>query len=150
MAQKSFAATVDAWTRKSDRRMSAVFKEGAQRVIAEAQRSVGEGGRMRVDTGFLRASGQVSLDGMPQIRGDARPASDAAPGSYGDGSSEIALSIAGASIGDTIYFGYTASYAAAREYGARGQPPDAFVRTAASKWQGIVRDVIQEAKRRYP
>lgn len=130
--------------------MEAVFRESAQRVIAEAQRPKGEGGRMPVDTGFLRASGQVSLSGPPLIRQGFVPPNDAKPGSYAYNASPIALQIAGAKLGGTIWFGYTAAYAAAREYGARGQAPDAFVRGAAQQWQQIVKDVIREAKARFP
>lgn len=101
---------------------------------------------MRVDTGFLRASGQASLSGMPKIRADAKPS---AGGNYNWSEGEVSLVILGASLGDTIYFGYTAAYAAAREYGARGQTPDAFVRGAAQKWQSIVDEVSQEARRRF-
>ena len=40
--------------------------------------AAGEGGRMRVDTGFLRASGQLSFNGMPT--GPSIKPADAAPG----------------------------------------------------------------------
>jgi len=46
--------------------------------------------------------------------------------------------IAGADVGDTIYAGFTASYAGYREHGANGQAPDMFVRAAAQQWQDIV------------
>lgn len=150
MAQQSFSAQVNAWARKSERRMDAVFKESAQRVIAEAQKVRGEGGRMRVDTGFLRASGQVSLSGPPLIRQGFVPPADAGPGSFAYSASPIALEIAGARLGGTIWFGYTAAYAAAREYGARGQAPDAFVRGAAQQWQDIVKQTTARIKARFP
>ncbi|MEM7675134.1 MAG: HK97 gp10 family phage protein [Myxococcota bacterium] len=143
----SFEAQVDAWVRKSERRMEAIRKEAAQRVIQEALRPVGEGGRMRVDTGFLRASGQISTASMPRIDLAATPSEEA---TYTVDEGAIAAVIAGADAEDTIYFGFTASYAAAREYGARGQAPDAFVRGAADQWQTIVRTVTAEAKARFP
>jgi len=139
---KTFEAQVSDWVAKSKKTVEAVVKESAQRVVAEAQKPVGSGGRMRVDTGFLRASGQASTSSMPAINANAVPG-DGQGYQYSDGA--IALVIAGASLGQTIYFGYTASYAAAREYGARGQEPDAFVRTAAQKWPQIVKQVSKEA-----
>ena len=56
--------------------------------------------------------------------------------------------IAGSELGDTIYLGYTAAYSAHREYGARGQAPDAFVRTAAQQWPQIVDEKAVELKSR--
>jgi hypothetical protein len=91
---------------------------------------------MRVDTGFLRASGKASTTAMPRL-----DQSRGGQASFNYSESEIALVIAGAELGQTIYFGYTAEYAAAREYGSRGQAPDAFVRSAAQKWPAIVEQV---------
>ena len=119
--------------------MEAVFKESTQRVIEEAQRTRGEGGRMRVDTGFLRASGQASTASMPRIDTTARPVRGQR---YQYNASPIALVIAGADLGDTIYFGYTASYAGIRE------SKDAFVTSAALKWQQIVNRVVAELQAR--
>ena len=51
-------------------------------------------------------------------------------------------------VNDTIYVGFTAGYAVHREYGANGQAPDAFVRSAAQQWQGIVNQKASELKRR--
>ena len=139
---KTFEAQVSDWVAKSKKTVEAVVKESAQRVVAEAQKPVGSGGRMRVRFGFLRASGQASTSSMPSINANAEPSKGQ---SYVYSESAIALVIAGASLGQTIYFGYTANYAAAREYGARGQEPDAFVRTAAQKWPQIVKQVSKEA-----
>lgn len=145
MATYHGSAGVSAWVAATKQRTVAVFRESAQRVIAEGQRVRGEGGRMRIDTGFLRASLMASTSAMPSISRDAKPA---AGGSYAYNSGAVSLVIAGAQLGQTIYAGYSASYAAAREYGARGQPPDGFVRGAAEKWQAIVAAVAREAQGR--
>lgn len=98
---------------------------------------------MRVDTGFLRASMQASIN-QP-----APPLSRENPGLQVNYSSAAAVAtIAGAGLGDYITAAYTANYAAIREYGANGQPPDAFVRTAAAKWPVIVAQVTAELKAR--
>jgi hypothetical protein len=102
----------------------------------------GAGGNMRVDTGFLRASIRVSLSEMPQIDPGSKPPADAGPGSIPYDENVAVLVIAQAQVGQTIYAGYTASYAPYVEnrFG--------FVRLAAMEWQSIVRDVTQEAKAR--
>jgi hypothetical protein len=138
-----FAAQVSAWVRETEQRMTAVFRESAQRVIAEAQKPVAQGGRMRVDTGFLRASGTASLNGLPPATRD-RPGE----GAFAYNPVAATLVIAGAGIGDTIYFGWTASYARHREYGTSSQAPDAFMRTAAQQWPAIVARVSGELQSR--
>jgi hypothetical protein len=131
----TFSASISEWVRKSEARIEAVVKASAQDIAAEVVKPIAKGGRMRVDTGFLRNSLMASTSSMPRINPKARPGENSA---YGDPSGEIALVIAGAAAGEPIYLGFTASYARHREFGANGQPGDAFVRTAAAKWQEIV------------
>jgi hypothetical protein len=134
----NFAAQVTAWVRKTERRMTAVFRESSQRVISRMQVPVGAGGNMPIDTGFLRASIRVSLSAMPRIDPAARPDAGA---QYTSGN-ETVLVISKATIGQTIYAGYTASYAGYQE-NKRG-----FVRLAALEWPRIVKEVSREAKSR--
>lgn len=127
---KSFAAQIDAWTRKTKARMDAVVKASAQDVIALAQTPVAKGGNMPVDTGFLRASLQSSLNGSTGLTG---------PESY-------ALTVAGMGAGDVATFGWTANYAAHVEYGTRGRAGRHFVGNAALHWQEIVAGNVAKAK----
>jgi len=132
-----FAATIDEWVSQSQARTEAVFKDAVTTLIEDAQRPVAKGGRMRVDTGFLRASGQVSLNNMPSgpVRGE--------PGQvYTADTAPIVLEIARAKPGDTIFFGWSANYARVREY------HDAFLRTAVQRWQQIVDASVAKAKQR--
>ena len=135
----NFAASVDDWTRATEQRMLAVFRESTQRVASIAANGV------PVDTGFARASVRASLDEMPSIDGGAK-------GERGKGYSadfgNITLTIAGAQLGQTIYVGWTASYILALEYGHSKQAPAGFVRLAAAQWQQIVNGVVQEAQGR--
>lgn len=78
---------------------------------------------------------------MPLIDRNARPGTGAL---YTDDDSQIALVIAGASLGQPIYFGFTAGYADFREY------HDGMVRLEAQRWQATVAEVVAEAKARYP
>jgi len=117
-----FSAQVSDFVRATKERQKAVFKASAQDVVADAQKPTAKGGRMRVDTGFLRNSHVSGLNGAYNNTG---------PESY-------VLTIAGAKIGDTITGGWTANYAKHREFGARGQAPDFFLRGAAQKWPQFV------------
>jgi hypothetical protein len=144
MATLSFSAAVAQWADKVEGAVEAIFKEATQEVVEEMQRPVGQGGRMRVDTGFLRASLLASSTSMPAISA-AKPV---AGGTYTPDFGQIEAVIAGADIGGTLYFGYTASYAGYREYGANGQPADGFVRLAAQNWPIIVDRKAAELKAR--
>lgn len=125
----SFTAQVDSFVRGTQLRMDALVRSSVQDVIRDAQRSVGEGGRMRIDTGFLRASGQLSLSGTPS--GPVRPERHE-PGSYPYQPAVAELALAGATVGSTIYFGWTAAYAKYRE------AYDGFLYAAVQNWQQIV------------
>jgi len=139
----SFTAQVDTWVSKSKRRMDAVFRESVQRLIEDAQTPRGHGGRMPVDTGFLRASGQISLSAMPAANAERQNGV-----SYAWSPHDVSVRLAGARMGETVYFGWTASYAPHVEYGARGRSPALFMRGAAAKWQHIVRGVVAELRAR--
>ncbi|MFK0273653.1 HK97 gp10 family phage protein [Ensifer sp. NPDC090286] len=145
MTTLSFSAAVAQWADKVEGAVDAVFKESVQEVVEEMQTPVGQGGRMRVDTGFLRASLLASSTSMPAIVASANPVAGTG---YSADFAQIEAVIAGADIGDTLYFGYTASYAGHREYGASGQPADGFVRMAAQNWPIIVDRKAAELKAR--
>lgn len=131
-----FSASVGKWAAKSKERVEAIFRESTQRVVSVMQTPVAHGGNMRVDTGFLRASIRASLSAMPTINRDSRGSGLSV--SYD--ASAVSLVIAGAKLGQTIYVGYTASYAGYREN------HDGFVRLAAAQWKTIVSQVVRDAK----
>ena len=127
---RTFSAQVSAAIAKYEKRLNAVFTKSAEELVEEVLRPVDQGGRMRVDTGFLRSSLQASTSTMPMIMADARPGDGQ---TYQPDDGAIAAVILGAQIGQTLYFGFTAAYARPREY------HDAFVRGAAQQWEAIVR-----------
>ncbi len=133
-----FGADVSNWVKKTQARMTAVFRESTQRVVAQAQK------RIPVDTGFARASIRGSLESMPPID----PAFHGEKGNTYSDSGEVTLVIAGAQIGQTIYVGWTANYVGFLEMGHSQQAPSGFVRLAALEWPRIVREVSVEAKSR--
>lgn len=126
----TFSAQIDAWVAKTQARMDAVIKASAQDVIALAQKPVAKGGNMPVDTGFLRASLQSTLNGTSGLTG---------PESY-------VFTAGKMKAGDVASFGWTANYARHVEYGARGRPGRHFVGNAALQWQPIVAANVAKAK----
>jgi hypothetical protein len=132
----TFYAEVSDWAAQYHTAAAAILRQAAQETVNIAQRPRSEGGRMRVDTGFLRASLMASTSAMPRINPSARPTEG---GTYQV--ADISAALLNFQMGETLYIGYTASYAAYREYGTRGQPPDAFVRLAAQRWPATVKRV---------
>lgn len=134
-----FTAQVDAIVAKTEKRMTALARESIQRTIDDAQTPVGKGGRMRVDTGFLRASGQPSYNGMPSgpSRGDKTE-----PNSYTADDGAVTVALAKLELGAIFYFGWTANYAKYRE------AFDGFLGVAVQKWPDTVAKVTEEIKAR--
>lgn len=144
MAQTSFAAQVSDWVKETKERREAVYRGSAKRIVSVMQTPRGEGGNLRVDTGFLRASLVATVgDGMPSIR--VRPDGDA---TYTYNPVTIDLVIDSATINDPISALYTAAYARHREFGARGQPGDRWVGLAAQRWPQVVDQECEAVKAR--
>jgi len=125
-------ATLDQWTKKTEKRIDAVLKDATQSVVAVAQQTKAKGGRMPVDTGNLRNSLQSSVAG----------------GASGEGKESYIMVAAGMKGGDLATFTWTAEYAAAVNNGNRGRPGAHFVEGAVDQWPAIVRASIAKAKAR--
>lgn len=135
----SFGAQVSEWVRKSEARMTAVFRESTQRLVSEAQSWI------PIDTGFARASVRASTSEIPPII----PGSTGTKGTnYPYDGGQIAAVIANAEIGQTLYVGWTAGYVGLLENGHSKQAPSGFVGVSALQWPAIVSQVTQEAKGR--
>lgn len=132
--QQSFAAQIDEWARQSKERLEAVFHEATQRTVSLAIEYT------PIKTGFLRASIRGSLSAMPSLQA----ANDAGPVRQANG--DILLTIIGSELGQTIFIGYTAAYAAHVEYGTSKMAPRRFVGKAAAQWQATVNQVVSELK----
>lgn len=123
-----------------------VFRYSAQQVVEEVTRegpsvgpppAPGMGGFMPVQLGNLRRSLRASTSQMPFIN----PAlHEGVP----DGTADIVLAIAGADLGETLWLGFTAAYAAAANYGHGSFPGYHFVEKVAARWPAIVAE--NEAK----
>lgn len=113
---EQFIADIGDFVDKYLDNMDTVYQMSVSDTVAIAQTPTSKGGRMRVDTGFLRGS----------LVGELRGSTSTFPD--GDG---YDLLIARAKAGDPMTFGWTADYALPREF------KDFFARGAAQQWQRI-------------
>lgn len=143
MATYTFAQLPSAIA-KYQKRMEATFRGSAQDVARAIVLPRSKGGNMRVLTGFLRASLMASTSQMPSINPSARPPDDVDSERYPEDLSQINLVIAGADLGQSVFLGFTASYARYREY------EDGFVRLAAQRWSETVKDNARKAMVAFP
>lgn len=118
----TFTLDVENFADLAIEKSTAVLRQSYQDVLEDAQKPRAKGGRMRVDTGFLRNSHVSGIAGQGVV----------------EGADSYVLTAASVELGDVIEGGWTANYAEAREFGARGQEPDMFMRGAAQNWNGFV------------
>jgi hypothetical protein len=118
----TFAADLQRFGAKVQRRALDVARESIQDVIDDAQTPKAKGGRMPVRTGFLRNSLASGLNG-----------------SFGppDENSYI-LTIGQLDLGDVARFAWTAEYAIFQELGTSAFAGNHFVGVAAAKWPQFV------------
>lgn len=135
----NFSATVEGFVTETEKRMTALAKQSTTNLINEIQTPVGKGGKMRVDIGFLRASGILSLTGIPS--GPSRPDPDK---KYEWKEFNAITDFAGFTLGQTIYFGWVAHYAKYRE------AYDGFLISGVQNWQSIVDKVCAQIIARSP
>ncbi|WP_312526708.1 hypothetical protein [Paracoccus sp. (in: a-proteobacteria)] len=128
---KSFTADLEAFGSLAIEQIKAVLAASIQDVLEAAQLPEAYGGRMPVDTGFLRNSLVSMLNGTE----------------IGKGAYSYLLATTALQPGDFARFAWTAGYAARLEYGFVGedkrgrtynQPGRHFVQTAASRWPEFV------------
>lgn len=119
------AADIKNWSRRAKRNLELVIKQSIQDVSELAQTPKAQGGRMPVDTGFLRNT--YTAEGL------------SGPDAY-------VAAVASFQIGATFQAGWTAAYALRMEKGFVGedslgrtynQPGNFFMETALMQWQDI-------------
>lgn len=136
---KTFAAQLEAFRDKSVAQIEAVLSASVQDVVEEAQRPKAQGGRMPVDTAFLRNSLVSELNGAQM----------------GQGAESYALTAEAMGIGDIARFAWTAAYAKRLHFGFVGE--DSMGRTynqqgnywidgAAAEWQQTVSKNVERLK----
>lgn len=139
----TFEEQVGAIVDKKKRQLLAIARDAVSNVIEIAQTPVAKGGKIRVDTGFLRSSGVAALDQIPSGPSEGRRRG-ANEGSHGDvltdyhmegnvmNGESLNIVLAKWKLGQTLFFGWTAKYAKVRE------TYDGFLESALQGWQGIV------------
>lgn len=119
---RSFTAQIKAFRDLTEQKLELVVKASAQEVFKTAQTPKAQGGRMPVDTGFLRNSFVSGLNGSTSL----------------SGADAYVLAVAGMGLGDTVFGGWTADYAKHVEYGTSRMAGSFFALNAAQQWQAIV------------
>lgn len=140
------SATVTEFVADSQKRLDVLVLQSAEDLINEVKRDTSEGGKMRVDTGFLVSSGQVSLDGMPSGPGEGiKRTADQPQGTrlYAKPGAAAIASLKGFKLGRAIYFGWTANYAKYRE------AYDGFLISGIQNWQTIVSRNCEAIRKRF-
>jgi hypothetical protein len=131
----SFERQVRNFEKKFEKRLRAVAKESVQQTANMANEDRGSGGRMPVDTGFLRASRAGAVGRMPM--GQSKPQGDG-PFRVDNSGLSAALLRWNPEKGETFYVGWTANYARFMEYRY------GFLRGATELWD---QTVAREARR---
>jgi hypothetical protein len=138
-----FQANVDAWVNEVPKRILEAFHESTQKTVSAIRQNLRT--VVHVQTGFLRASETASTESMPPII----PGSHSVKGeTYAFEGGTTALVINSATLEQTIYIGWVASYGPYLEYGTTHIQPRGFVRLAAEQWPAFVNETVQELKNR--
>lgn len=133
----SFAVRVEALARKYQMQLRMTAKGAVQHTVKLAQAVDKEGGRMRVDTGFLRASIAGAYDVMPH--GVAVNPTPGESVKY-DGAPIAAAIVRWRPETQVLYVGWVANYARPRE--AR----DGFLKGATEQWDQTVHMIATNVK----
>lgn len=127
MAFADLKTQMDQIVVRTEKRLLLVTQAAIKNMIIDAQTTKNEGGKMPVDTGFLRATGISSVNVPPSgpIRGEKKK-------KYTWNGESMVLTFSKFKIGDVFYFGWSAIYA--RKQNAR----HGFLDSAIMKWQSFV------------
>lgn len=112
-AYSTLVADIDRIILNTEARMLAMMRGSIQDAINNAQEVTKRGGKMRIDTGFLRASARAAVGNWPS--GPSEKPANAAKNSFSYDGESVTAALAKMQLGDTFYFGWTANYAPYRE-----------------------------------
>ena len=132
---KNFKAQVDKFTVDTEEKFLIVIKDSIQDLVKEATKSEEYGGKMHVDTGFLRSTGTGAINQIPRGPDQGRKRNPGETGViyHSDPVGSIQGLLPKLKIGDTFYYGWTAHYASIREM------YDNFLKSASQKWSYFIR-----------
>lgn len=130
---KNSLQNLQKFVKSEEEKTLAVFKESIKDLIEEANKTIYEGGHMRVDTGFLRASGVAAINEVPKGENEGRKRAVGETGVlYSYNTASVNVMLPKLKFKDKFYFGWTAWYAQVRE------AYDGFLATAIQKWPQII------------
>lgn len=138
-AYTNLSAAVEDFVKESEARMLAVMRQSLADVVENSQTPTREGGRMRVDTGFLRASGRANLNGWPS--GESVRPIGAKPNQFSYNGEAVTATLLKMKFGDTFHYGWTAEYAPIREL------YDGFLEASLQNWSRYVAFATDTLKR---
>lgn len=143
-ARQTLVADLEGIIDRTEQKMTDVIILALQDTVINMQTPVGRGGKMRVDTGFLRASARSSLEGFPS--GDGMRPADAPVGEYTGiydnwEVSSVTATLINLKLGDTFYFGWVANYAPTREL------YDGFMESSIKNWPRFVAFAVDTVNR---
>lgn len=148
MTESNFTTVISNFVADTEKKGLGIIKAATKNLIEDAQkpRGEGKGGKMPVDTGFLRSSGVASIN---QIPSGPRSGRRRKPGEVGplpeyaavDAKKEADVVLAKLKAGETFYFGWSARYA---EY---AEARSAFLASAVQKWQSFIDTAVGRLKK---
>lgn len=146
MSIHSFEVAIDSFVNVSKEKMLDVIKQSVQEIVVDAQTPIAEGGKMPVDTGFLRWSGAASINHIPSGLTEGRKRSEGEVGVLPEyardkEASYISDLLIKLKIGDTFYFGWTAIYAEKQE------TYNLFMTSAVKNWKQIVEKNVRRVRK---
>lgn len=139
MITKNLSIQYDKINEELQEKMLKVLKNSIQDFIEEANRPEFEGGKMHVDTGFLRSSGAGAINEIPKGESEGRKRE---PGETGviyqfDSSAIVQGILPKLTLNDIFYYGWAAHYAEIREL------YDGFQQSACDKWETFVKNNVR-------
>lgn len=144
---QKFQTQIDKYIINTTEKMLAVMRQSLQETVQMTQVPVKKGGKMRVDTGFLRSSGKAELNRLPvgpsMNPTPLRPKDQRGIEIYSFDGGNLELTLAEMKFGDTFYWGWTANYAKYRE------AYDGFMEAALQNWQNTVDSVVARIKQKF-
>lgn len=143
---KDFSVKFDKIISNVKEDMFTVFKDSVQDLIEEADKPEKKGGKMKVDTGFLRSTGSGAINAVPRGESEGRKRQ---PGEIGvlpeyatyDFKNSLQSLLLQMKPDDTLYWGWSANYARYREL------YDGFLTSACQNWKTYVENNTRRLKK---
>lgn len=131
----NFTTQLDEFVVDTERKVLAVMQTALSDLTRDSNTPKVKGGRLPVETGFLRSSAAAAINARPigDVRGDKKDV-------YTYDATQVETIIASINAGDTFYFGWTAEYARLME--AR----NGFLEGAVMKWQSFVDKAVSKLR----